>query len=106
MKKTVAIKCRGWGFNDEEVLSEPIYVDIEIRRAPFSSIVSATPRRCPYNTGGHGRRCKAAHPDQDKVGNGVICHFSFDYPYSKDVPAELKEAVRELYRIPNAQNNS
>lgn len=39
----------------------------------ISSIV-----KCKYNTGGHGQRCKASHPDTDKVGEGIICPYSFD----------------------------
>lgn len=40
--------------------------------------------KCPYNTGGHGQRCKASHPEVDKVGDGVLCPYALDIPYYAD----------------------
>ena len=97
--KSVVIQCRGRGFQGEEVLDNPITVTVELDKS--DDMISVGPQACPFNTGGHGQRCKASHPDQDKVGAGVGCPFSFDYPYCAEirnwtVPSELKAAMQEL----------
>ena len=74
------IKCKGRDKNGNEVLEEPIGVIVNISRTTDTSIESDV--ECPYNTGGHGQRCKASHPEVDKVGEGVRCPYSFDIPYA------------------------
>jgi len=57
---------------------------------------------CIHNTGGHGDRCKASHPDKDKFGKRIWCPYSFDFPYVLEsnqdwqAPEELKVAVEEM----------
>ncbi len=97
--KSVIIQCRGRGFQGEEVLDKPIAVIVELDNSDV--MISVGPNDCPFNTGGHGQRCKASHPHQDKVGAGVGCPFSFDYPYCAErpgwtVPNELKAVMQEL----------
>jgi hypothetical protein len=79
--QTFPIKCKGRNEEGEEVLKEPVDVKIEIYMHQGSSMISSNVT-CPYNTGGHGQRCKASHPGVDKVGEGVTCSYSFDIPYA------------------------
>jgi hypothetical protein len=81
LEKRVELTCKGRGFKSEEVLRDGVLVTIRLSKRLNSETISVGPENCLYNTGGHGQRCKAAHPDQDKVGDGVLCAFSFDYPY-------------------------
>ncbi len=96
----VRLGCKGKGFHGEEVLAQEQLVTINLHRSPGSSSVSVSPTDCPHNTGGHGDRCKAAHPGKDKVGNGIYCPYSFDYPYVQQnnpgwkPPEALMEALR------------
>ena len=99
-QRMVKLECLGRGHDGETVLSEPIDVLILVNRSPGSETVCVSPHLCRYNTGGHGQRCKAAHPFEDKVGEDIMCPFSFDYPYAMEfpgwgVPPELKEALDE-----------
>lgn len=97
----VQIQCKGRGPHGQTVLETPVPIVVELTKYPGNNLISVGPKNCPYNTGGHGQRCKASHPGQDKVGNGVCCPFSFDYPYARrflgwSIPSELKLAVAEL----------
>jgi len=96
----IQIMCEGRGFLGEEILVTPISVVVELYTRDHRNI-QVSPRNCPHNTGGHGQRCKAAHPEQDKVGEGIECPYSFDYPYALEfpswrVPAELEDAIKYL----------
>lgn len=101
-QKIVCIQCRGRGPSGEVVLDKPVSVNVSLSQPEPERMISVGPMDCPYNTGGHGQRCKASHPDQDKVGEGVICPFSFDYPYVLEfkpdwtAPAELTAAMAEF----------
>jgi len=75
------IECKGRDGKGKEVLPKPVNVTVHIYKSPGSSSIT-TQVNCPYNTGSHGQRCKASHPDKDKVGDGVICPYSFDIPYA------------------------
>ena len=75
------IECSGRDSTGSFVLKEPVNVTVEIYKIPGSDIISSNVD-CPYNTGGHGERCKASHPDVDKVGEGIRCPYSFDLPYA------------------------
>lgn len=75
------IKCKGRDICMDEILDEPVDVKLKIYKSPGSNSISSIVD-CPHNTGGHGQRCKASHPNKDKVGNGIICPYSFDIPYA------------------------
>ncbi len=95
----VQLGCKGRGFRGEEVLKQEQLVNINLHRSPGSTSVSVTPTDCPHNTGSHAQRCKAAHPETDKIGNGISCPYSFDYPYAQEnslgwkPPTALMEAL-------------
>lgn len=78
------VECMGRDSNGNEVLAIPERVKVLIAKSPCSNTISSTVE-CPYNTGAHGQRCRASHPGQDKVLNGVICPYSFDIPYCLEV---------------------
>lgn len=100
-QRMVKMKCLGRGYDDEPVLREAVEVLILVNRSPGCESVSVLPQLCRYNTGGHGQRCKATHPYEDKAGKDILCPFSFDYPYALGspgwkVPPELKEVLGEV----------
>lgn len=80
--QTYLIQCRGRNENGHEVLDSPTEVKLKIHQSPDSNNISSIVN-CRYNTGGHGQRCKASHPDLDKIGEGITCPYSFDLPFSK-----------------------
>ncbi len=82
--QTYPIGCKGRNEVGDEVLDTPVSVNIEIHKGPGSNMISSNVE-CPYNTGGHGQRCKASHPQVDKIGEGVGCPYSFDIPYALEV---------------------
>ena len=75
------IECKGRNRFGKEVLDNPVKVEVTISQRPGSNMISSLVK-CTYNTGSHGQRCKASHPDVDKVGKGVGCPYSFDIPYA------------------------
>jgi hypothetical protein len=79
--QTYPIECKGRNNVGDEVLDTPVGVKIEIHKSPGSSMISSNVE-CLYNAGGHGQRCKASHPEVDKVKEGVGCPYSFDIPYA------------------------
>ena len=81
IEQTFPIQCKGRNSKGLEVLQEPVNVEVKIYKSPGSNIISNIVR-CFYNTGSHGERCKASHPTVDKVGEGIICPYSFDIPYA------------------------
>ena len=89
VKQTYPIKCKGRNEIGDEVLNNSTKVEIEIHKRPGSNTISSYVN-CPYNTGGHGQRCKASHPHVDKVGEGVICPYSFDIPYALETSKSLR----------------
>lgn len=87
VEEPVVVACRGVGFSGDPVLETPVEARVTfVRRDPplLRQTVISTTVNCPFNTGGHGDRCKAAHPEKDKVGDGIGCPFSFDYPYARE----------------------
>ena len=74
--------CKGRDKYRKEVLEEGVEVTVTMFQGYGSNIISSSVNDCPYNTGAHGQRCKASHPEQDKVGEGVGCPYSFDAPYA------------------------
>lgn len=79
-----SIKCKGRDRFGNEILGTPVDVTVKIHKSPGSNTLSSLVD-CIYNTGGHGQRCKASHPDVDKVDEGVGCPYSFDIPYALEV---------------------
>lgn len=82
VKQIFPITCKGRNASGGEALAEPVKVDVTICKSPGSNTISST-LSCPYNTGAHGQRCRASHPEGvDKVGDGVGCPYAFDIPYA------------------------
>jgi len=77
LEKILNIECRGRYANGRKVLTKPVEARIKIYKSPHSELLSSLVK-CPYNTGGHGERCKAAHPNIDKKGGVVYCPYAFD----------------------------
>jgi hypothetical protein len=97
--KSVTVLCRGCGADDSFALSTPVEVLVKLEK--YGALIMSAPDNCPHNAGKLGQRCKASHPDQEKVGDGVLCRFSFDYPDACQsahwqVPPEVKDAISEL----------
>lgn len=97
----VPIQCYGRGPNGRPTLGTPLPLTIKMHRSPGCQSVSVGPQNCPHNTGGHGQRCKASHPGHEKLGDGVDCPYSFDYPYATEfpgwkLPSELKAALEDI----------
>ncbi len=76
-------KCRGRLADGHFALEEPIDVTVRVSEGGDNTI-EMNVRDCPYNTGGHGQRCKASHPDVDKIRDGISCPYSVDVPYGID----------------------
>ncbi len=81
VEQTFPIKCKGRDFDGCEVLTESVEVEVIIYKSPDCNTISSEVQ-CQYNTGGYGQRCKACHPNVDKMGEGVVCPYSFDIPYA------------------------
>lgn len=81
--QTYPIECRGRNEIGDKVLANPVDVKVKISKGTGSNMLSSYVY-CPYNTGGRGQRCKASHPDVDKVGEGIVCPYCFDVPYVFD----------------------
>ncbi len=106
-QRLVTLGCRGRDASGKEVLDVPAGVVVDLHRYPEpGSTIIGSVVYCHFNGGGHGQRCKASHPDQDKVGDGVICPFGFDHPYvtrgnpSWKPPQEIAKALEELIALP------
>lgn len=101
IERIVKVKCYGRTMIGEPVLVESVEVDVRLYRSPNTDMCCCDVSGCPHNTGGHGQRCKASHPWTDKVGDGVLCPFAFDYPYvlasiGWKMPEELREVVEAV----------
>jgi len=83
--KVFPIRCLGRDASGNEVLSESVVVRVEVSQAKGDEKNISLSVQCPHNTGGHGQRCKASHPNTDKVGKGVGCPYSVDIPYALDI---------------------
>lgn len=81
------ISCYGRDFSGSPALRKPVTVKVCVTQ-PGEAIISLDVV-CQYNTGGHGQRCKASHPNIDKVGDGVSCPYSADIPYAFDKKIDL-----------------
>lgn len=88
IEQTFPIQCKGRDSLGREILKEPLDVTVKIYNLPGSDTISSNVK-CLYNTGGHGQRCKASHPEVDKAGEGVGCPYSFDIPYALEREQQL-----------------
>ena len=82
--KRLTIRCKGRNAARKEVLPEPVYVIVTIAQPAENENDIFLSVECPHNTGGHGQRCKASHPEIDKVGDGIACPYAVDIPYASD----------------------
>lgn len=102
--------CRGRGVAGTKVFSSPVDVRVKlIKQGPpiTKSEMISTTVTCPFIAGGHGQRCMASHPGQPKEGDGILCPYSFDYPYilktdpKWHAPLEIRTAFRRLVQTPS-----
>ena len=84
LEKVFPVQCRGRGVSGKEVLAEPVAVKVKVSQARGDERNISLSVECPYNTGGHGQRCKASHPETDKINEDVACAYSIDIPYAID----------------------
>lgn len=84
VERVFSIQCLGRNTNGNTVFKQPIAVKVLVQQGCGDEKNISLSVECPYNTGGHGQRCKASHPHTDKVGNGVFCPYSVDIPYATD----------------------
>ncbi len=77
--KTAFLPLSCWGRNAslEAVLDKPIQILVMVASQGGSLTIAVD---CPHNTGSHGHRCKASHPEVDKVGDGISCPYAIDLP--------------------------
>ncbi|HLC81273.1 MAG TPA: hypothetical protein VJH68_01325 [Candidatus Nanoarchaeia archaeon] len=94
--QTYPIECKGRNEVGDEVLDTPVSVKVEIHKSSGSNMISSN-AECPYNTGGHGQRCKASHPDVDKIGEGVGCPYNFDIPYALETNKDFPRPSENLW---------
>lgn len=99
--RLVEIQCRGRGPGGKPVMKKPIKVTIQIQKHAGIGTICVGPLKCHFNTGGHGQRCWASHPGQEKVGDGVECPYAFNYPYATrnsrwKMPRELKGTLKKM----------
>jgi|GEM_PF-3429671 hypothetical protein len=95
------VDCKGRGFDLKEVLEKSINVEVSVRRNENGKSISMSVK-CPHNTGGHGQRCKASHPEVDKVGKGVLCAFAVDLPHASDMYSRVLHTMEAFPRILDA----
>ena len=84
IEQTFPTECNGRDKHGKEVLENAVKVRVIVyRRAGNKDSISTLVEDCPYNTGGHGQRCKASHPEKYKVeGLEALC------PYVTNIPLE------------------
>ncbi len=83
IEKIFPIECKGRDAFGNEVLAEPVKVNVRISNKGTESMISLDVE-CIYNTGGHGQRCKASHPKFDNIvrEKGIRCPYVCDIPYA------------------------
>ena len=102
IERKVTAPCHGRAAGGADALQNPVMVEATLYQSPGVTDSFGCYVQCPYNTGGHGERCKASHPEQDKVVPGVSCLHSFFYPQVLEAipswvpPTGLAETVEEM----------
>lgn len=86
--KICNVQCYGCDQNGQLALEEPMNAQVKIYKTPDSEYLISTTVKCSYNTGAHGQRCRASHPETDKAGEGVSCPFSFEIRCKKPITQE------------------
>jgi hypothetical protein len=77
-----SLKCYGRKLDGSTALSVPVSLTVKVSPSgPYGLSLNVD---CRYNTGSHGQRCKASHPDVEKSGDGVVCPYAADLPYALD----------------------
>lgn len=84
LEHTFQLSCKGRDPIGHEVLKKPVEVKVKVYQTPDSNQIKSLVYDCPYNTGGHGERCKASHPGTDSTGRNIRCPYSFIIPDSLD----------------------
>ena len=69
------VSCSGRDAEGQEILVTPVSARVKVRLLEDGKTIDVGVE-CPHNTGGHGERCKASHPGQDKVGEGIRCPYA------------------------------
>ena len=87
LEQIFPVRCKGRDSQGREVLDAAVDVRVNVHQSPDSDAILSIVE-CPYNTGGHGQRCKASHPKVDKVGEGAGCPYSFCIPYALEKSRE------------------
>lgn len=85
---TFTIPCYGRDSDGNPALEKPVQAEVNVSQSSLWTISLNV--KCPHNTGGHGQRCKASHPEVDKVKKGVNCVYSVDIPYALDQKIIIK----------------
>lgn len=83
LEQTFPVECNGRDRKGGGVLTTPVQVRVTVSRSSGTNVLESQVE-CPYNAGGHGQRCKASHPEQDKVGEGIACAYAFTIPHVID----------------------
>ena len=71
------IECRGRKADGLAALKKPVNAVVKIWQTGNTIKLCVA---CVHNTGRHGQRCKASHPEVEKAGDGVACPYSIDIP--------------------------
>lgn len=82
IEQVFPIRCRGRNKEGSVVLKIPEKVKVLVSSLGDDAIQCSVD--CRFNTGGHGQRCKASHPDINKVGDGVGCPYRLLIPFVMD----------------------
>ena len=104
VQKIINIQCFGQNCNGLGTLDKPVEASVKCYQPPGVTDSFFTMVACKYNTGGHGQRCKSSHPaGADKIGDGVLCPYAFDYPHvieffertgkTWQMPSEIERAI-------------
>ncbi len=81
-RHVIPIQCFGRDASYQSTLTKPVFACVDVSSDGEHISLNV---QCRYNTGSHGQRCKASHPNEDKVGDGVFCPYAIDLPYAPDL---------------------
>lgn len=75
------IQCRGRDSQGRVALDQP--VEAKVWAAQINEEVISLSVDCRHNTGPHGDRCRASHPNTHEIGEGM-CPYAVDFPDAVD----------------------